>query len=216
MTSIQEDAPRAWSAPARAALLAGALLLSGAALWHGAMLFLAVAPSNGISRAYEEQIIGHTSAEFGQDWKLFAPNPMQVNVAISARVRTDAGDGSSRVGPWVDLTAQDIDAIRGNPWPSHAHQNMLRRAWDFYAATHRGENGTATDPRADLSEQYLQRVVLQRIGPDEGGRRADGIQLRRRMTLVEPPSWRVHPVDPPPGDLVLPWWPVAPKDVQAL
>lgn len=217
MTGTEERSPRAWSAPALTALTAGAVILAGAGLWHGSALFLALAPSNGISREYQEQIAGHTLPEFGQDWKLFAPNPVQVNVAISARVRTDAADGSSRVGQWIDLTAQDIEAVRGNPVPSHAHQNLLRRAWEFYATTHEAEGGgPGAGPRAGLSEQYLKRIALQRVGPGHEGGRADAIQVKRRITVVEPPGWQVHTSDASSGELTLPWWPVAPKDVYAL
>ncbi|MFG2985005.1 DUF5819 family protein [Streptomyces sp. NPDC048258] len=214
MTGTQEHPPRVWSTPALAALVTGAAILAGAALWHGAALFLSLAPPNGISREYAEEIEGHARPEFGQDWKLFAPNPVQENVAISARVRTGPGDGGG-VGRWTDLTAQDVEAIRGTPVPSHLHQNLLRRAWDFYTVTH-GDDGEASDGRAGLSEQYLKRIVLQRLGPAAGGERPVEVQLRTRVTVVEPPDWHVSPLDTTPRELTLPWWPVAMKDGEDL
>ncbi|MCX5375215.1 DUF5819 family protein [Streptomyces sp. NBC_00091] len=217
MTGTQEHPPQAWSPPALAALVAGAVVLAGAALWHGATLFLSLAPPNGISREYAAAIEGHVRPEFGQDWKLFAPNPVQENVAISARVRTGTADGAGGVGRWTDLTAQDIEAFRGTAIPSHLHQNMLRRAWDFYTVTHADEGGAAPDARAGLSERYLKRVVLQRLAPAASGERpVVAVQLRTRATAVEPPDWDLSPLDTTPRELTLPWWPVAGEDRQNL
>ncbi|MCX5193720.1 DUF5819 family protein [Streptomyces sp. NBC_00249] len=215
MTGTQEHPPRVWSPPALAALVTGAAILAGAALWHGATLFLSLAPPNGISREYAQEIEGHVRPEFGQDWKLFAPNPVQYNVAISARVRTGPGDGG-RVGRWTDLTAQDIEDIRGTPVPSHLHQNLLRRAWEFYTAAHEDGGAGASDARAGLSEQYLKRIALQRLGPAASGERPVEVQIRTRVTAVEPPDWDLDPLDTTPRELTLPWWPVAAKDGAAL
>ncbi|MGW9054799.1 DUF5819 family protein, partial [[Kitasatospora] papulosa] len=49
-----------------------------------------------------------------------------------ARAEVAFPDGSRRTTNWLALTAQDIREIRRNPVPSHAHQNLLRQAWDFY------------------------------------------------------------------------------------
>nr|WP_051845495.1 DUF5819 family protein [Streptomyces globisporus] len=122
--------PVPWSRGARVTLAAAALTLAGALLVHLAFVFLSIAPANALSVRHHDAIDAYVQPEFGQDWKLFAPNPMQRNDAVGVRVNTLGPDGRHHQSEWLNLTAQDIEAIHGNPAPSHVDQNMLRRAWD--------------------------------------------------------------------------------------
>ncbi|MFC5667067.1 DUF5819 family protein [Kitasatospora misakiensis] len=207
---------RAWSAPARVVLGASAaLLITATGLFLGAV-FLHVAPANPLSRQYREQVDGLIYPEFEQNWKLFAPNPLQQNVAVDARVRTASADGEARVHDWVGLTAQDIAAIRGNPAPSHADQNLLRRAWDFYDGSHSAQDESATNPRGRLAEEYLKRIAVQRIGASVDGRPVVGVELRVTSTTVAPPAWDDEAAPPAPKVRELPWWPVKDEDLRGL
>ncbi len=224
MTGTQNSSSRVRSVPAMAVLVSAAVIMLGAAAWHIAAVFLSLAPENGISQEYKEQIDGYSRPTFARDWKLFAPNPLQENTAVSARIELVYPDGRHQVSSWLDLTRQDVAAVRGNPLPSHAHQNLLRRAWDFYAKTHDLRDGRRVDRRGDLSEQYLKRIALQRLGRGGGsGTQAVAIQFRQQVSLVQPPRWDtrdagtgvvVRAADP--GMQKQPWWPVREHDYEGL
>ncbi|MEE1788065.1 DUF5819 family protein [Streptomyces sp. SP17BM10] len=195
--------------------LAAVVLLAGTGLFLGAV-FLHVAPANTVSREYREQLDGVVYPEFEQNWKLFAPNPLQQNVSLDARVRTVADGGATVTRDWVGLTARDIAAIRGNPAPSHVDQNLLRRAWDFYDGSHNPQDETLTNSRGKLAEEYLKRIALQRIGRGVEGERILEIQFRVTTVTVPPPSWsgEAPPADPKAREL--PWWPVGDEDYRGL
>ncbi|MFG3051109.1 DUF5819 family protein [Kitasatospora sp. NPDC048239] len=213
------DAPpdgRTWSTPALAVLcLASAVLLCATGLFLGAV-FLHVAPANSLSREYRDEVDGLVYPEFEQNWKLFAPNPLQQNVALDARVRTVADGGATRTLDWTGLTAQDIASIRGNPAPSHADQNLLRRAWDFYDGSHSAQDESLTNGRGRLAEQYLKRIALQRIGRTAEGERILEIQFRVTTGTVPPPDWSGESPPPAPRVRELPWWPVNDEDYRGL
>ncbi|RKE20338.1 hypothetical protein BX266_3694 [Streptomyces sp. TLI_171] len=206
---------RVWSKPARVVLVtAGVGLLACTLAFLGA-LFLHVAPENSASRAYRAEVDAVVYPEFEQNWKLFAPDPLQRNVTVDARVQTIADDGRITTREWRGLTEQDLAAIRHNPAPSHADQNLLRRAWDFYESTHPDGDGQAVaGSRGQLAEQYLKRIALQRIG--RGGERVLQVQLRVGTATVAPPRWSTESVDTAVHTRELPWWPVDAEDWRGL
>ncbi|MEV7774787.1 DUF5819 family protein [Kitasatospora sp. NPDC086791] len=207
---------RAWSKPAQLVLgLAGAALIGGTGLFLAAV-FLHVAPANSLSRQYRDEIDGVVYPEFEQNWKLFAPNPLQQNVSLDAQVRTVAPGGATTTRDWTGLTARDVAAIRGNPAPSHVDQNLLRRAWDFYDGSHDSLDETPTNPRGKLAEQYLKRIALQRIGRETDGERILEIRFRVTTATVAPPAWSGEAAPPGPRARELPWWPVADEDYRGL
>ncbi|MEV8095737.1 DUF5819 family protein [Kitasatospora sp. NPDC085879] len=207
---------RTWSTPALTVLcLSGAGMLGGTAILLG-VLFLHNAPPNALSQEYRQQLDGIVYPEFEQNWKLFAPNPLQQNITVDARVQTIADDGEVHTQGWIGLTAQDAAAIRHNPAPSHVDQNMLRRAWDFYESTHPAEDGAAPGQRGKLAEEYLKRIALQRIGRTAAGERVLQIQFRSAAKAVPPPAWSTEePAESTPYK-ELPWWPVDEDDYRGL
>ncbi|MDH6119621.1 DUF5819 family protein [Kitasatospora sp. GAS204B] len=203
-------AERAWSRPALAVLVGGgAALVLGTAVFLG-LVFLSVAPPNSLSQRYQSQVDGLVYPEFEQNWKLFAPDPLQQNISVEARLRSAAGDGA-----WVDLTAQDIAAIRGNPIPSHVDQNLLRRAWDFYDGSHTSDENPVGQ-RGGLAQEYLKRIALQRLGRSLDGAPVTGIELRSATTAVAPPPWSTQQWSTAPQYRQLPWWPVSTADYGGL
>jgi hypothetical protein len=209
------SAVRVWSKPARVVLVVAGVGLGACVLAFLGALFLAVAPANSVSKEYRSQVDAVVYPEFEQNWKLFAPDPLQRNVAVDARVQTIGADGRVATGEWRALTAEDWAAIRHDPAPSHLDQNLLRRAWDFYESTHGdGDGRAAAGSRGQLAEQYLERIALQRIGP--GGDRVIQVQLRATVTAVAPPRWSSEQVDTAPHVRELPWWPVQPEDWRGL
>ncbi|OKJ16665.1 DUF5819 family protein [Kitasatospora sp. CB01950] len=208
-------AVRVWSKPARAVLTFAGAGLGAGTLAFLAALFLHVAPENALSREYRVELNAVVYPEFEQNWQLFAPDPLQREVTVFARVQTIADDGRITTRDWRSLTAGDLAAIRHDPAPSHLDQNLLRRAWDFYATTHPdGDGPSAGGSRGRLAEEYLKRIALQRIG--FGGERVLQVQLRADTRAVAPPAWSDEQVDTSPHARELPWWPVQDEDRRGL
>ncbi|QJT02813.1 hypothetical protein G9272_22995 [Streptomyces asoensis] len=177
---------------------------------HVGMVFLHVAPSNTVTKAHGKAIEDWIYPEFEQNWKLFAPNPLQQNIAVQVRAQVRTVDGGSRTTGWYDLSAQDGRAIDGNLLPSHTQQNELRRAWDFFTATHDNDN-RPVGLRGALSETYLRRIVVLRlergaVAGDDGV--VERIQVRSQTTNVTPPKWSTEKVSMSPVYRELPWWSV--------
>ena len=180
---------------------------------HIGMVFLHVAPPNTVSKRHGSAIDDWIYPEFEQNWKLFAPNPLQQNIAVQVRAEVREPDGGIRTTGWYDLSAQDGGDIDGNLLPSHTQQNELRRAWDFLVATHDSDN-RPVGLRGRLAESYLRRIVvlrLEREGAAGPGGLVERIQVRSQSTNVPPPKWSTEKVSDKPVYRVLPWWGV-PED----
>ncbi|MFF4800118.1 DUF5819 family protein [Streptomyces sp. NPDC001351] len=181
---------------------------------HVGMVFLHVAPSNTLTKAHGKAIDDWIYPEFEQNWKLFAPNPLQQNIAVQVRAEVQEKNGEVLTTGWYDLSAEDGQAIDGNLLPSHTQQNELRRAWDFFVATHDGNN-RPVGLRGALSESYLRRIAVLRLGRDDAAGKGgviEQVQVRSRTTNVPPPKWSAEKISDKPMDRVLPWWPVTAAD----
>ncbi|MEU3692079.1 DUF5819 family protein [Streptomyces narbonensis] len=180
---------------------------------HLAMVFLHVAPSNTLTKRHGQAVDDWIYPEFEQNWKLFAPNPLQQNVSVEVRAEiVTAGDGR-RTTDWIDLTAQDTAAIRHNPLPSHTQQNELRRAVDFYLNSHSDDdrpNGT----RGHLSEEYMRRIAMLRLDGIASLEGADvrRVQLRAVTRPVPAPRWSTEQNEVNPSYRDFPWWKVTDAD----
>ncbi|MQY12727.1 hypothetical protein SRB5_28660 [Streptomyces sp. RB5] len=182
-----------------------------AAAIHLGMVFLHVAPPNTLSKENGELVREYIYPEFEQNWKLFAPNPLQTNIAVEVRARVTDANGT-RETRWLGLSAQDAADIRHNPFPSHTQQNELRRAWEFFVDSHTQENEPAGD-RGRWSRTYLTRVVMNRLGPELDGAHIQSIQLRGAYTPVAAPSWSDEKTDTRTTYRTLPWWRVVSDDL---
>ncbi|NEB06256.1 DUF5819 family protein [Streptomyces sp. SID13726] len=183
---------------------------------HIGMVFLHVAPSNTLTKKHGKAVDDWIYPEFEQNWKLFAPNPLQQNIAVQVRARIRGADGGSRTTGWYDLSAQDGRAIDGNLLPSHTEQNELRRSWDLFVATHDGQN-RPVGLRGSLSETYLRRIVVLRLERADAAGRGDvltSVQVRSRTTNVRPPKWSDEKVSQQPVYRELPWWAVTDDDTE--
>ncbi|MCH0563100.1 MULTISPECIES: DUF5819 family protein [unclassified Streptomyces] len=203
----------ALSLPYRIGAAAAIAVVAIAVCLHLGVVFLHVAPSNTVTKRHGDAIDDWIYPEFEQNWKLFAPNPLQQNIAVEVRAQVRTSGGDVRTTGWYDLSAQDGRAIEGNLLPSHTQQNELRRAFDYFTATHNSDN-RAVSPRGTLSESYLRRVAVMRLrregAPGEGGA-VERVQVRSRTTNVRPPSWSREQVSLKPVYRVMPWW-VVPAD----
>ncbi|MFC8585128.1 DUF5819 family protein [Streptomyces sp. NPDC057217] len=198
-------------------VVAVALAVTGVfACVHLAMVFLHVAPSNTLTKQNGQAVDDWIYPEFEQNWKLFAPNPLQQNVSVEVRAEVTAPDGTRRTTGWIDLTAQDTEAIRHNPLPSHTQQNQLRRALDFYSNTH-SDDHRPNGPRGRLSEQYMRRIAVQRLDalPALADSEVRRIQLRSVTRRVPAPAWSTEKSKPSPSSRDFPWWRITDADRSA-
>ncbi|MDX3076302.1 DUF5819 family protein [Streptomyces sp. NPDC088354] len=201
----------------RASRVAVALALAAAVVGvavHLLMVFLHVAPQNTLSKQHGDLVGDYVYPEFEQNWKLFAPNPLQQNVHVWARADVRGPHVTVRTTGWIDLTAMDIVAIRHSIAPSHTEQNELRRAWTFYSTTH-GDQNKPIGLRGDLSKEYLQRIVERRLGHRLGSDDLERVQVRTGTTAVAAPVWSPENTDTRTSFQVLPWWNVTPRDQAA-
>ncbi|WP_435885738.1 DUF5819 family protein [Streptomyces erythrochromogenes] len=211
----EEAAPRPRRSPGIAGLstpyrVVAALALGTvglAACTHLALVFLHVAPSNTVSKQHARTIDAWIYPEFEQNWKLFAPNPLQQNIAVEVRAEVRTAGGELITTGWRDLSAEDAAAIRHSLLPSHTEQNELRRAWDFYTGSH-DEDEKPVGERGELSEQYLRRIAMNRLTPDHEGGRILRIQMRSATTAVPAPKWSTETTDTQTYYRELPWWKV--------
>ncbi|EFH28736.1 hypothetical protein GT021_22325 [Streptomyces sp. SID5470] len=183
---------------------------------HIGMVFLHVAPSNTVTKQHGGAVEDWVYPEFEQNWKLFAPNPLQLNIAVQVRARVRSADGGSRTTGWYDLSAEDGRAVDGNLLPSHTQQNELRRSWDLFVATHDADN-RPVGLRGTLSGTYLRRIVVLRLERDHATARGDvlvSVQVRSRTTNVPPPKWSEEKVPVQPVYRELPWWAVTADDTE--
>ncbi|MFV5991853.1 DUF5819 family protein [Streptomyces sp. NPDC056231] len=178
---------------------------------HLAMVFLHVAPSNTLTKQHGKAVDDWVYPEFEQNWKLFAPNPLQQNVAVHVRAEIAGPDGR-RTTQWMSLSVEDGRGIRGNLLPSHIHQNQLRRAWDFYLNSHDIQN-RPNGLRGALSERYIRRIVMLRLGEHDYGGTVERIQVRSEVRSVSAPPWSTEKISTKPNYRVLPWWTVTPADL---
>ncbi|MFF1464186.1 DUF5819 family protein [Streptomyces sp. NPDC058330] len=178
---------------------------------HLAMVFFHVAPSNTLTKQHGDAVDEWVYPEFEQNWKLFAPNPLQQNIAVHVRAEVLGPDGR-RTTRWTSLSREDGEAIRGSLLPSHVHQNELRRAWDFYTGSH-DEQNRANGLRGELSERYIRRIVMLRLSGRDNGGTVERIQIRSAVTAVGAPEWSDEKIDTQATYRVLPWWTVTPSDL---
>ncbi|MFJ7942894.1 DUF5819 family protein [Streptomyces sp. NPDC096354] len=178
---------------------------------HLAMVFLHVAPSNTLTKQHGKVVDDWVYPEFEQNWKLFAPNPLQQNVGVHVRAEIAGADGR-RTTPWMSLSGEDGKGIRGNLLPSHVDQNELRRGWDFYLNSHDTEN-RPNGLRGELAEGYIRRIVMLRLSEHDYGGTVERIQVRSEVRSVAAPPWSTEKISTRPNYRVLPWWTVTSADL---
>ncbi|MEU8826071.1 DUF5819 family protein [Streptomyces sp. NPDC048636] len=202
----------ALSLPAQLIIAVATAVAAVAAAIHLGMAFLSVSPANTVSKQHGEAIEDYIYPEFERNWKLFAPNPLQQNVAVQARAEIRTADGGSATTEWRNLSAEDGAAIRHNLLPSHTQQNEVRRAWEFYVSSH-DEQDRPVGARGPLFEQYMRRIVMLRFGREEGGGTVERIQVRSATTPLPAPPWSDEKISTKTIYRVLPWWPVTGHDL---
>ncbi|MGC0415398.1 DUF5819 family protein [Embleya sp. AB8] len=178
-------------------------------LVHVFFVFLHVAPSNTLTKEYQKETGTWVYPYFEQNWALFAPNPMSENFRVQAQSRVRNPDGTLTESGWSDLTGDDLDHIRHNPYPSKADQNMIRRAWSSYTDSHDPKDETAIGGRGSLMERYLRRIVVHRFQDAGRNRSMESIRIRVATTVIAKPDAKTKPET---QYRTLGWWETKPDD----
>ena len=209
---LVQQGMRALSFPYQVAAVIALGIIAVLTAVHLSMVFLHVAPSNTVSKKYGKQVDDWIYPEFEQNWKLFAPDPLQQNIDVQARAEIRAKDGGITTTGWTDLSAQDGAALRGDLLPSHIDQNELRRGWDFFTGSHTSDN-KPIGLRGELSERYIRRIVVMRLSDGlQGGASVERIQVRSVTTAVKAPPWSNEKIDTHASYRVFNWWAIVPQD----
>ena len=98
----------------RVALIAFGLLLTAACAFHAAMSVLFVLPPNPLGESVRPLVLAYTHPLFEQYWNMFAPTPIEDDLAIFARTKP-AGAADAAASRWVDISASLIADDRANP-----------------------------------------------------------------------------------------------------
>lgn len=204
------DGPGPLSRRQRAAVLVAAAAVAVGLFVHTGATFLYLAPHNAATDSLGAGLNSYMSPEFVQSWQLFAPEITRTTTDVGARVELRMADGTTRVGGWQDLTAQDLAELRGNPLPSRIRQ-QLATAWAALLASHDAEQQPIGLRGLD-SEQYLERLALSRLPATPKGARVERIQFRSTDTTVAPPPWKRNGPAAAPVVRTYPWWPVGADD----
>ncbi|MEU5432740.1 DUF5819 family protein [Streptomyces sp. NPDC020719] len=204
------EGPGPLSRRQRAAVLVAAAAVAVGLLVHTGATFLYLAPHNAATDSLGTGLNSYMAPEFVQSWQLFAPEITRTMTAVGARTELRMADGTTRIGNWQDLTAQDLAELRGNPLPSRIRQ-QLTTAWAALLTSHDAEQ-RPVGPRGLDSEQYLKRLALSRLPATPKSARLERIQFRSTDTTVPPPPWKRGGATPAPVVRTYPWWPVGADD----
>jgi hypothetical protein len=169
------------------------------ALIHSSMLLLYVATDFPLSKTYAKQVNGWMRPLFPQDWSIFAPEPSKFNQHLEVRANVDG-----KFGRWIDLTAHDNAAYRGELLPSIEDQLVLRRAMSQYRTSAARQNAPQATAR---SARYLLNVILVRLDA-MGQEHGQAVQLRLKSTRIPAPGTKGSAAAPRPQYQNLGYWKV--------
>ncbi|WP_157878775.1 DUF5819 family protein [Streptomyces sp. CT34] len=115
-----EKAPIAqWSRSRRYVLWATGAAVSLALAFHFCMTALYNAPFNPIKEKYGDKITAYMVPYFGQNWNLFAPEPIDRDQGVLVRAQKRQPDGSRITTGWTDVTSPGLQKLYGERlWPS--------------------------------------------------------------------------------------------------
>lgn len=111
----------------------GAVVAAGTLLvWHFAMTFLHVTTINPVKIEHQQVVNAWMHPFFGQNWRLFAPNPIDVDRGVLVKVRTADGTESD----FVDITSPTLVDRYHNLLPSRASYDIagpVNNIFDLHA-----------------------------------------------------------------------------------
>jgi hypothetical protein len=143
---------------ARSRFLAGVTVCAFAA--HFAMTALYLTPENHAKRATARQVNDYVLPYFDQNWRLFAPDPMEEDLGIMVRTRT--GDGTAPT-PFLDITTPMLNRSHHRAFGdrlARMQSGTLQAFQDaeFYVRQQLLKADPGRDPKSPIGEADLRRV----------------------------------------------------------
>ncbi|WP_283134314.1 DUF5819 family protein [Rhizohabitans arisaemae] len=86
-------------------------------IWHFGMTFLYVAPWNPAYDKSASVVEGYMNPYFGQNWELFAPDPIDYNARVLVRAKVKDASGWERHTGWLDMTGPERKRALGSLFP---------------------------------------------------------------------------------------------------
>jgi hypothetical protein len=131
---------------------------------HFALIQLANMPMSPLKLSVFETVDRYVNPFFAQRWSFFAPQPIEHDSLLVARVRyRDPATGAPVISPWFDITSPLIDSIRKNRLtPLFLVEIGLSNAVLEF------ENNAALDPRSSFvkdGQKYLKSQVSPAVDP---------------------------------------------------
>lgn len=187
--------------------------------------FLYLSPPNPLTLQLRPVILRIENPFFAQNWHLFAPNPIRMNLVLAVRCRV--GD---RAGPWRDPFAPSLarhQMTRITPmgkairipgaavrlvlgWSSDEWRPLLCRR-DRRSPACRSQDPMSRRQR-ELGQFLVQRIASLACDNTVGLDQASHVQAR--ILIHEPPPWsrRLMPADAGSTKFIeLPWLPYMPR-----
>ncbi|WP_283134924.1 DUF5819 family protein [Rhizohabitans arisaemae] len=81
------------------------------------MTFLYVAPWNPAYEKSASVVEGYMNPYFGQNWELFAPDPIDYDARVLVRAKVKDASGWERHTGWLDVTGPERELTRGSLFP---------------------------------------------------------------------------------------------------
>ncbi|MFI6890138.1 DUF5819 family protein [Streptosporangium canum] len=81
------------------------------------MTFLYVAPWNPVYDKGASVVDGYIDPYFGQNWELFAPDPIDYNAHVLVRAKVRDATGWERHTGWTDVTEPEMAKVHGSLFP---------------------------------------------------------------------------------------------------
>ena len=103
----------------RIVLTGFAVLLAAACAFHAAMSILFVLPPNPLGESVRPLVLAYTHPYFEQYWNMFAPTPIEGDLALYARTKRAGASDAAATG-WGDVSAPLIAANKDDPFAPYS------------------------------------------------------------------------------------------------
>ncbi|WP_156727315.1 DUF5819 family protein [Streptomyces apocyni] len=148
-------------------------------------------PFNPVREKYDEQIHSYMSPYFGQDWHLFAPEPVAEDSGILVRAQKVRADGSLVTTKWADVTTPHISKLQQQRfWPSRVQRlpTGVRQQLDSWRDPQLEElraKNLLPDPRPDSPESKKHKKLNPPLTPAEHDARATALRYAQALASAE-------------------------------
>ncbi|MFI7222581.1 DUF5819 family protein [Nonomuraea angiospora] len=192
------------------------------------MTFLYVAPWNPVYDRTSSVVDAYIDPYFGQNWELFAPDPIDYNPRVLVRAKVKDPSGWERHTGYIDIIEPELDKARGTLFASRVARlvggarQMMTDA-DVEPVMPEGteedeeaEEEPAEEPDKEFQAQAIQHmtVIATLAARAKWGDGVTAVQVRVSDQVI--PRWEDQDaeIDKTYGDF--PWWAPVPVSAEAV